>query len=278
MSDSIRLVWGLVAVALVLALQYFRRKTITARWAFGSATALWLLAQFLPFQAAFAIQQRLSPQPAAANPVQIVFDASVGNASGKVPPVPGRMGRFEGPNVVLWLPLRAAGVGADQMLLAELATARIAEPGGKIVELGDERGFGENDKWFHYKPLWVPNSVYERVKDQPVRLEIDYSLTLLQANTHALPALAGSQRTLDAGWCATRRNPDDRTIGLGCLVPGKPPCTTPWFIENTRTGKRAFQDPEPKCDYDYAPYFARIGGDSLSRFSDNFWFFAVLSG
>src|SRR5580658_4256998 len=77
-GDSAQAAWGLAGVAIVLTLQYHRRKTARARWVYGAATLIWLFVQFLPWQPAFAIEKRLSPQPAAADAVQIAFDPAFG--------------------------------------------------------------------------------------------------------------------------------------------------------------------------------------------------------
>ena len=58
--DSAQTAWGLPAVAVVLGLQYYRRKTIVARWGFGSTALVWLFVQLLPWQPALAIQERFS--------------------------------------------------------------------------------------------------------------------------------------------------------------------------------------------------------------------------
>ncbi len=77
-TESAQVAWGLVAVAVILTWQYRRRKTVPARWTFGGAMVVWIALEFLPWQAAFAIQERLSPQPAAANSIHIGFEPSLG--------------------------------------------------------------------------------------------------------------------------------------------------------------------------------------------------------
>ena len=64
-TDTLQTTWGMIAAAGLLLLLYFRRKTNFARWIFGAATAVWLFAALLPWQAAFAVQERFSPQPSA---------------------------------------------------------------------------------------------------------------------------------------------------------------------------------------------------------------------
>ena len=63
-----------------------------------------------------------------------------------------------------------------------------------------------------YQTVHLPASVYDRVKDQTVRLEIDYSLTLMKlTGAYGIPAIDGDQRTPELGLCKTRIN-DERTV------------------------------------------------------------------
>src|SRR5580658_4200506 len=84
-TDAAQVAWGLAGVAAVLTLQYYRRKTTRARWVYGAAALVWLSAQFLPWQPAFAVEEHLSPQPTAAAGVQIVFDPVKGKLQGHSP-------------------------------------------------------------------------------------------------------------------------------------------------------------------------------------------------
>jgi hypothetical protein len=270
--DSMRGLWSVLVVGIILALQYFRRKTIRARWLYGSAGMVWLFAQLLPWQAAFAVQERLSPQPAAANPIQILFEPGSGRAPKLERGVMSPRFPFKGAgDVVLWLPLHAGSVGANQMLIAEHVTARITEAGGKVSELGNEReaNFYWVHRWDRYKPLWVPEDIYKRVKDRPARLEIDYSLTLLRANdTWSMSAPGGELRTPDLGWCATGKGLGGIGIELRCLKPGPPPSCFNARLESPETGAWAASQ-EPECQPNYAPYVGRLT-DSIGRFGTRF--------
>ena len=54
-----------LAASMILGLQYFRRKTIMARFLVIAFGLLILSSQFLPWRPAFAIEQRLSSKPGA---------------------------------------------------------------------------------------------------------------------------------------------------------------------------------------------------------------------
>jgi hypothetical protein len=264
--DSAQVAWGLAGVAVVLALQYYRRRTSRARLVYGAAALVWLFVEFLPWQPAFAIEKRLSPQPAAADAVQIAFDPDLGKLQGP----PRAMGHSRGlptADVPLWAPLRSAGLGEGQMLAADRMSVRVSRPGGTEIYLGDELGsrFILDTENPGYELVWVPEDIYARLKNLPVTLEIDYSLTLLQAGpARAIPAAGRDQWIEDVGRCATRATAGGAEVELGCQSPGNPPCVT-LSLEYSGTGRGAAQG--PGCRSDYAPYFGRVNGDSISRFA-----------
>jgi len=207
-TDAAQAAWGLAGVAAVLALQYSRRKTTRARWVYGAAALVWLFVQFLPWQPAFAIEKRLSPQPAAADAVQIAFDPAFGRfhrPAGQPAPVVFRASRATS-DVDVWAPLRVSGVSEGQILTNDGAVGRLIGPGGTMIDLGRS---GMPIPWdlrgpFHYL-IFIPKDIYNRLKDQPVALEIDYSLTLQRANpAQTIPAAGGAQWIEDVGRCATR--------------------------------------------------------------------------
>src|SRR6202007_2906873 len=106
--ESLQAAWGLAAAAMILYSQYRWRKTIPARWAAGAAGLIWFALQLLPWQTVFAIQKRFSKDPAAASPVQIVFEPALGKMHGPREGASPFSRRQEG-DVQLWLPLRVGG-------------------------------------------------------------------------------------------------------------------------------------------------------------------------
>jgi hypothetical protein len=77
-TDLLRMLAGALGAAGVLWLQYFRRKTRPARWGYGAAVAVWLVAGLLPWRTAFAIQERLSPSPSSADSIRVTFEPGLG--------------------------------------------------------------------------------------------------------------------------------------------------------------------------------------------------------
>jgi hypothetical protein len=268
-TDAAQVVCGLAGVAAVLVIQYYRRKTTGARWVYGAAALVWLFVQFLPWQPAFAIEKRLSPQPAVADAVQIAFDPAFGRfhrPAGQPAPISARASRVTN-DVDVWPPLRVSGVSEGQMLTNDGAVDRLIGPDGTMIDLGRS---GMPIPWdlrgpFHYL-IFIPKDIYNRLKDQSVGLEIDYSLTLLQANpAQTIPAAGGDQWMEDVGRCATRTSAGGTLVEVGCLSPGNMPCVT-LSLEYNGTGQRPTQG-SSGCRSDYAPYFGRVNGDSISRFA-----------
>jgi hypothetical protein len=256
-----RLAFGLLGAAAVLRLQYYRRKTVRARWLLASTMLLCMSTLWLPWQAAFAIEQRLSPIPGAGNSVAITFEPSIGkfrNPSG-VDPDYGRW-RREG-DVMVYLPVRVSGLPTDVVLEADHTQVRLAGT-SRTQDLGNwggleifQEGPGNGENRTH-QGIRISGVLYERIKDQPVRLEIDYSLTLLPlSRAYAIPALHGDERLPGAGWCKSKVNDAGTAVQVRCLDAGKPAYCGSAFLEHVPSGQR--NPAQTGCDPDYAPYFGR---------------------
>ena len=266
-TDTVQTAWGTLAAAGLLSLLYFRRKTNPARWIFGAATAVWLFAALLPWQTAFAVQERFSSQPSAADTVRISFEPNAANIRLEHEDL--RQGGINrGPVQQVFVPVNVRGVGNGESLYADRASARLAGPDGQTFELGQAPQLHDFRGGAFHQSIAVPQEIWNRVKDLPVRLELDYSLTMLKAGPdHTIPAVGANQWVPETGRCATRMNSDDTQIEFGCLAPGRTSCVIT-FIQNARTGAITAQDRD--CRPDYAPYFGRLEGDSLSRTYANF--------
>jgi hypothetical protein len=266
-TGTLQTVWGTIAAGGLLSLLYFRRKTSPARWIFGGGTAVWLLAALLPWQAVYAVQERFSPQPSAADPVRISFEPNAGNI--RLEHEEFREGGINrGPVQHVFVPVNVQGLGNGESLYADRASARLVKPDGRTFDLGQAPQLHDFRGGAFHQSIAVPQEVWNQVKDEPVRLEIDYSLTMLKAGPdHTIPALGGNQWVPETGRCATRMSSDDTQIEFGCLTSGRTSCVTT-FIQNAHTGTITAQDRD--CRPDYAPYFGRLEGDSLSRTYANF--------
>jgi hypothetical protein len=267
----------LLGATAVLALQYFRRKTMPARWLMGTAALLCLCTAFIPWQAAFAVQQQRAPRPGSSSAVAMTFE----RGQGKIRPALGINGdvlnsrsRIREGDVLAYLPLRVAGLSDDTLVKVDHAEVRLIAPdrGVKSIEaVGNlevrKEGHDESEKRIR-QGLLVPSDIYALINDQPVRLDIDYSLTLFSlAASHALPALNGDQRMPDMGWCATKVNGAGTNVQLRCLQAGKTPSCGTLFLEHAASGRR---NPAISfCSPDYAPYLRRSLPNSMGHFGRN---------
>jgi hypothetical protein len=124
---------------------------------------------------------------------------------------------------------------------------------------------GEGDKPITYG-IRVPAAVYQRIADQPLRVEIDYFLTLMgQTDTQTLRAAGSDQRTRRLGWCGTRGGEDGLQVLYGCIQAGDASTCTSVVLEHPPTGAR-----NPRvglCRPEYSPYRTRHEhDDALGRF------------
>jgi hypothetical protein len=276
-AESACLAVALIGAIAVLGLQYFRRKTTPAIWLAGTAGLLCLLTGFIPWQVAFAIQQRHAASPGTGSSIGIAFDpmseksdpGQLGRPGKASRDGSGRGGRLAD-TVFVDLPLRIAGLPDDAVLSADRSEARLIGADGGAEILGpanrlEIRSEGQSVDRRARQGIPVDGAVYSRFKSQPVRLEIDYSLTLFRlADSYAIPALGGNQRTPDAGWCMTEINEARTYVRLNCLKPGKLPSYATVLLEHTASGRR---NPEQAFGHaDYSPYFGQYLCDAISRF------------
>ncbi len=284
-TDSARLTLALLGASAVLGLQYFRRKTVPARWLTGGVAFLCLLTQLVPWRSAFAVQQWLSPSPGAGSSVRMSFEPSLGRFRS-----PSRL-NFSNMTVqgnrafimrsgdgMMFLPLHITGLSSDVVLKSDLSEVRLIGADGKTVYRGPgnalafrKEGSSDGEERTH-QGILVPAGVYNRINDQTVRLEIDYSLTLFRlADSRAMPALGGDQRIPGVGWCGTKANDAGTAIQLRCLQAGRVAECGTLVLEHVPSGRR---NPVMfACHTDYAPYFRQYVPDAMDRIGGDspFW-------
>jgi hypothetical protein len=273
-GETARFALSVVAATVILGLQYFRRKTVFARGMvllFGVAL---LATQFIPWKAAFAVEQKLSPSPGVGTSAVVAFDpklekfrspSGLGASSDQ-----GRRYNF-GEHTSVFLPLQVTGTHLDAFLLTDLVEVRLIRRDGKVafhgrgerVEFADG---GPNNSI--YQEIQVPSSVYRDIREQAVRAEVDYSLTLFGLReSYSIPALGGDERMPGVGWCETKMNEAETTVELRCMQPGKGPTCATLFLENKATGER--NPPRSSCHGDYSPYSGWYFGDNMAHFGAN---------
>jgi hypothetical protein len=276
---SARFALLLIGTSTVLLVQYYRRKTFLGRGLLAGVVLLCLMTQYLPWQAAFAIERRLSEKPGAGSGVVIAFDPSLGRAASPsglslndetATRLLRRLRRDS--DTAVYLPLLISGLDPDVVLKGDRTEVRVIDLDGRTTRLGPaeelevfNEGTLSSDKKIHHA-IHIRGDVYERLKDKPLRLEIDYSLTFMRlSGAHAVPALDGEGRMQGVGWCKTRMNDAGTAILLGCLEAGRIPHCASVFLENVATGRRNPMISD--CDPDYAPYFGSdFIYDAMGRF------------
>lgn len=262
--------WSLLAcsaAALIIPLQYFRRST---RQSTRIVVATVLLAPVLsgsPWTSAFAVQQRLSPNASLAEPIRV----ALADAAGTVASSPGTAS-----SRTLLVPLRVSGLPPESVLVNDRAEVRLARPDGGTLYRGKTTptlGYGndfvvrttEGGDVSTRQQIVLPEPVYQRLRNQSIRMEIDYSLTLFAlAATATMPARDGDQRVAAFGRCRSRIDDDGDEIELGCLQSGPAPTCVSATLESIAHGARLTQW---SCDPDYSPYHVHLYPDAISRFT-----------
>jgi hypothetical protein len=121
----------------------------------------------------------------------------------------------------------------------------------------------DGEAWI-YHGIPLPRNLYPHIKNQPLRLEIDYSFTLLQGGTYNIPALGGNQELPGLGRCTTNMDADGDDIDLRCTKTGPAPSCASAYLEHVPSGRR-----NPTvfgCQPNYAPFLDQMVPDGIARF------------
>lgn len=262
--------WYVLAVAgtaVVLALQYLRRKTALARCLVGAGGAAVILSAFLPWRLAYTLQQALSAEPGSAAAIALAFDPELGPfkpAAGAAPSVMGE----------LHVPLRLTGVPSGAIVLTDRAEVRISDMNGKTLYEGRsnlsidgvgsmldarlevQQPLGSNGPAETYQRIFMPAGVYKQLSNQLVQVDIHYFLTLFRPEAkYSLTAIGGNSRLGSLGACTTGVDGDGDGVALRC-VNGRPtPSCVTALLEDPPAGLR---NPESHgCMVpDYTPFVA----------------------
>lgn len=272
-SDSAHFLVVLAGAVILLRLQYFQRRIMLGRYVFATASFLWILMFFFPWQPAFAIQQRLSPNPGAAATVQVAFDSV---PRPKEPVVDPDRPRIAIQGIQVYLPFRVHGLPDDSVLVGNHTDVYLTDPSGARHKVGGgdmearQDGPAAGDVAIR-QAIQMPPFLYEKLKDKTVRVEMEHSLTLFRVNeANAIPALNGDQRIPGVGWCETRLNDAQTAVRVRCMAPGKPPSCIMGFLEDPASGRR--NPASTGCRPDYTPYVANIVYDAMGRFGTSLAF------
>jgi hypothetical protein len=292
-----------VGTAATLAFQYATRRSLVAR-IFAVATVFIALCTLvcLPSTAIIALQESLWTSFGSSGEVELTFDPSrqaipapptrslsYGNGStvpaSVVAARAAEKARIERQMERVRLPLRIAGVHPGDVLIADRVAVRIMSPTGKVLYQGARvctrggTGVGitcsdnelrvwasaaENSAIPSEQRLNLPIAVYERIKNEPVRLEVEYVLTRLVPRSTRTMSAAGELLLLpEMGSCATRIDNDVDEVQLGCLTNvGVPSCAAA-VLEDPQTNER--NPTLHVCDPNYGPLRRAGLEDAVSR-------------
>ena len=314
-AESTMFAVALLGSGAILALQYFRRKTMTARWAMGAVAFLFLLGYMVPWNFAFALEERLSPNPGAGNAIVASFSPSSGrfwlpqgmsHHAFTEALTPGRVPRNEASTV--YLPLQLTGLSKDAVLYTDRAEVLLSGVNGNVIHRGTAddlvvrkegsegslhftiglrrsgffRDVGPDDtapqkpsvpadsEGLVYQGIALPPAIYDRIKNQSLRLEINYSLTLLRGTTYMMPPMGGDLRIPDVGHCRTQMDEEGDDIRVRCLQAGGTAGCVSAFLEHAPSGRR--NPARFVCWPSYSPYFAQYLPDAMSRMRASFPF------
>ncbi len=268
---------ALAAVFAIVPLQYFRRSTKLARAIALCAAVLAPGFMFVPWGPAFSLQQQFSADPAAARPIAIAFDPTIGRLKLE----PGGQNRANS----VWLPFRVSALPSDSMVISDLADFRVIGRDGAVLyqrttggrELTGFNGQGPvylddfpvrtitgGDVRTH-QLISLPGKVYDLARNQPIRVELDYSLTLFRAlAVGTISALDGDKRIADIGWCKTRIDNNGDSVAVGCINTGSFPTCITATLENRVSGQR--NPTIDRCLPDYRPYTGHFDPNPMSNF------------
>ncbi|MGH9344195.1 MAG: ABC transporter permease [Terriglobia bacterium] len=268
-----RLMIYLIAAAAILGLQYFRRSTRVSRYVLGGAIVLCVLTQVAPWRYAFGFEKAITAAPAT-DPL-IRFDPALGRFHSPVSAEPPSSGaqletrdlRVTETGEEIYIPLQVSGLAPGSILKIDRASVHLPGANGKekgAINLpGDLGGFevpndgtSEASLITHLEPIKIRGNIFNRIKNTPVTLRIDYSATSLKlASTVSLPTTGANQRIDGVGWCQTELNDDRTAVKVRCIAAGSLPQCGTLLLENPATGAH---DPATYgCLDDYAPYFGR---------------------
>ena len=235
---------------LVLRLQYFSRRAIVSWIVTAGAAVGFFLAWSMPWSFVFAIQRSVSSDPASSPAIAVNFAPDAGKfqrpAGGLTPEDALTIVRreFSGQvTVPIFLPIRVTGLPPDSAIQMDHAEVRIMD-NGRIYKLEQEpwntrhEGAGTGSSMV-YPPIAVPEALFEQIKRQQTRVEVDYWLTLAEMyNSHAFPVTGADAQIPEAGQCRTSVNEQQTNVGIRCSTFGPRAACFHSFLENTTTGQR----------------------------------------
>ena len=207
----------------IMILQYRSRRTGLSRILAGATLGLAMIAgRFLPWTVAFPLQSRLVKSRVDASSVSVQFQP------GSRPPA--AASGVADRSVQVGLPIGFSGVPLEMVAAVDGMAGELVLPDGKLSK-PLPMGGTEKDKPWH--TMSVERSLYERVKNTPLRVHVIVLLTLYgNIHTERMPLEGNSHRVPGIGVCAAEPFEPQKTTLVRCAVPFRLPVRTMVQFDN----------------------------------------------
>ena len=252
--------WVLLWIAIVAAigtataalyLTYGKRRTGAARAVLGGAPVMVAIVApvFLGWPQLFAIQEAVAPEPPPGDDFVVKRNAGclpAQSASALLTGVQASSAETHVLGAGLWNKEELEQAGPGAIAFSTSVEARDLPDGwrmrvshveatyvdgqGRVLESARQARVASVPRMTlegraAYAHFWLlPSAALERLKHEPTaRLELDYSLSLLEASAVEIPADGQRRHLSGAGYCGATYDPADSTIKIDCFKRGRQP-------------------------------------------------------
>jgi hypothetical protein len=264
---------SVLAALTLLPMQYVHRRGLTIRWLSGGFLVCALMATAIPWKLAFAIQKSLSPEPGSGASVAIEYNSTDSASLSRMAP-----SLLHPDSARIRFKIVVKGLPADSALVADQYAIRVLNTQGTILYQGASNfpkasqpvaglalrhGDEEQEQFLLDQSIDIPSHVIAWKSAQAVRVEIDYSLTLMRSVAQDWFATVENDESL-AGFGRCTIRPDDRAVDLNCLSTRPLSGCIAGYTGRRATGKKTwlFMDCNSR---DYAPFAGAIWRDAYFR-------------
>ena len=264
---------SVLAALTLLPMQYLHRGGLKIRWLSGGFLVCALIATATPWKLAFAIQKSLSPAPGSGDSVAIEYNST--DPARLSPLAPSQL---YPDSARIRFKIVVKGVRPDSALVADQYIIRVLNTQGTILYQGASNfpkasqpvagvallhGDEEQQQLLVDQSIDIPSNVIPWKSAQTVRVEIDYSLTLMRSVAQDWFATVENDESL-AGFGRCTIRPDDRAVELNCQSTRPLSGCIAGYTGQRATGMKTwlFMDCNSR---DYAPLAGAIWQDAYFR-------------
>jgi hypothetical protein len=256
-AASVGVLIVLPAVLAIVILQYRARRTAISRLIFVCAVAVLALCgdRLLPGYTSWVLQTHLLGSRIDTSSISVAF--SPGSAPEPTSPrsrwikMPPELARVT-------LPIRSYGAPPGTTVVADVMLGELTLPNGKVSKTS--LWFGASQDVMAWNDAFLERSVFERIKDTPMRMHLTVYLTVLgDPHTVSVPFGGGPYRVPGVGMCGFFPGGFGGTT-LSCWAPFRHPTyVLPQF------GNNPWERPPMR---EYSPFPAEWG---INPIADSLW-------